>query len=223
MKTAKLETVQEYENRTGKTYQGLIVAARNVRSELKAAFPGVKFSVRTSRFSGGDSLDISWTDGPTTKQVEEVTNKYKAGSFDGMVDLYTYNTTEFTEKYGDAKYIGTSRKYSVEFLEKVAQIVSEKYGKEAPAISSYNNGDSYFNRSKEYVSGAEGDYHWNMEQVANRKAYETSAEQLDEEFNNIAKTEQETVKEKDVKVTEQETDDNLFQWGNTQYVVVYTN
>ena len=34
-------------------------AAANMRTQLKAAFPGVTFSVRTRHFSGGNSIDVS--------------------------------------------------------------------------------------------------------------------------------------------------------------------
>ena len=36
-----------------------------IKRTLKAAFPGVKFSVRLDKYSGGHSIDASWTDGPT--------------------------------------------------------------------------------------------------------------------------------------------------------------
>jgi hypothetical protein len=38
----------------GGKIDGLNAAAKNMRIELKAAFPGVKFTVRSERYSGGD-------------------------------------------------------------------------------------------------------------------------------------------------------------------------
>ena len=58
--------------------------AKLVRSALKRAFPGVKFSVRASR---GVSLNVSWTDGPTPGVVEAVTDQYRGGGFDASIDL----------------------------------------------------------------------------------------------------------------------------------------
>lgn len=55
-----------------------------VRQALKRAFPGVKFSVRNPH---GGSINVGWTDGPTTKQVQQVIGCFETKSFDGMIDL----------------------------------------------------------------------------------------------------------------------------------------
>ena len=90
----------------------LVAAAKNLRSQLKKAFPGVKFSVTTDRFSGGDSLRVAWTDGPAVDRVSEIASQYKAGHFNGYEDLYEYSRSAWTEAFGDAKYVSTSRDYS---------------------------------------------------------------------------------------------------------------
>lgn len=64
--------------------------ARLVRKALKASFPGIKFSVRSKTYSGGASIRVTWTDGPTAKQVEQITNVYASKSFDGMIDMGCY-------------------------------------------------------------------------------------------------------------------------------------
>ena len=61
--------------------------AKLVRAALKKAFPAVKFSVRSSVYSGGASINIGWTDGPSTKAVEQVAKVYAGGEFDGMIDM----------------------------------------------------------------------------------------------------------------------------------------
>ncbi|WP_373548003.1 LPD29 domain-containing protein [Chamaesiphon sp.] len=48
-----------------------------IRAELKAAFPGHKFSVTCKNFSMGSSFRVTWLDGVTKEQVEEITGKYK--------------------------------------------------------------------------------------------------------------------------------------------------
>ncbi len=82
------------------------LAARNLRVELKATFPGVKFTVRKSNHG---SIDIGWTDGPTAAQVKAVAGKYSGGSFDGMDDSYSYVSTPWTKVFGSAKYIFDNR------------------------------------------------------------------------------------------------------------------
>lgn len=58
-----------------------------VRAALKEAFPGVKFSVRSSTYSMGASIYIRWTDGPNAAQVEAVANVFKGSYFDGGIDF----------------------------------------------------------------------------------------------------------------------------------------
>jgi hypothetical protein len=49
--------------------------AEFVRADLKAAFPGTKFSVRLDRYSMGASVDVKWTDGPTEADVRGVVER----------------------------------------------------------------------------------------------------------------------------------------------------
>lgn len=96
----------------GGKVDGLNAAAKNARIELKIAFPGVKFSVKTSRFSGGDSMSVRWTDGPNSNQVSAIVDKYAAGHFNGMDDSYSYTADAWNNAFGDAKYVQTSRDLS---------------------------------------------------------------------------------------------------------------
>jgi hypothetical protein len=64
--------------------------AKIIRKALKASFVGTKFSVRISRYSGGSSINVTWTDGPTQKDVQTITSAYDGGGFDGMTDS-SYN------------------------------------------------------------------------------------------------------------------------------------
>ena len=85
-----------------------VVGAANIRIELKKAFPGVKFSVRTEH-RGSSSINIGWTDGPTTEQVKTVTDKYQEGDFNGMEDIYEYNDAIFPRIFGGARYVFENR------------------------------------------------------------------------------------------------------------------
>jgi len=71
-------------------YLSVAETAKLIRPQLKAHFPGIKFSVRSSSYAGGASIDISWTDGPTTTEVDAVVGAYESKSFDGSIDLGCY-------------------------------------------------------------------------------------------------------------------------------------
>ena len=66
--------------------------AKLVRAALKRGFPGVKFSVRSSTYAGGASIDVSWTDGPLDTDVNPVVKRYAGAGFDGMIDLKYYRS-----------------------------------------------------------------------------------------------------------------------------------
>ncbi len=82
-------------------------AAQQIKSELKAAFPTVKFSVKSDSFAGGDAVRIRYEDGPTTKQVDEIVGKFQSGSFNSQEDLYEYDNRK--EDLPQVKYVQVAR------------------------------------------------------------------------------------------------------------------
>lgn len=112
----------------------LRAAAKNIRIELGRAFPGVKFSVKSRRFSGGDAIDVGWIDGPVSAQVDAIIDRYSGGSFDGMQDIYTYSRDAWTDAFGDAKYVHSRRDYSDKAVASAIRSVVAKYG-EAAAVA----------------------------------------------------------------------------------------
>lgn len=92
-------------------------SAKEIRKVLRARYPGIKFSVRAKRFASGSSVDVSWTDGPTEREVGKVTAHLK-GYTNGF-----YN-----------EYIGTDRRVSHEVMEAAAKAAAEYYGIEMPKI-----------------------------------------------------------------------------------------
>lgn len=81
-------------------------AAKNIRIELKEAFPKVKFSVK----SDYNSVRISWDNGPSDEKVSAICDKYEAGSFNGMTDSYDFNDDAvWASVFGDPQYVFCSR------------------------------------------------------------------------------------------------------------------
>ena len=73
-----------------KAYLSCAETAKLVRTALRDAFPGVKFSVRSDTYAGGASIRVRWTDGPTSDDVQRVAGIFAGADFDGMVDLKVY-------------------------------------------------------------------------------------------------------------------------------------
>jgi hypothetical protein len=78
---------------TSVTYLTCAETAKLLRAALKAAFPGVKFSVRSSVYAGGASIQVTYENGPMYPAVDEVAQRYAGGSFDGMTDSMSYIDT----------------------------------------------------------------------------------------------------------------------------------
>jgi hypothetical protein len=76
---------------TQREYLTCAETAKLVRAALKREFPGTKFSVRSKTYSGGASIDVSYTDGPTTREVDAVVGVFAGAGFDGMIDLKYHN------------------------------------------------------------------------------------------------------------------------------------
>ena len=93
--------------------------AKEIRKELKIKFPGVKFSVRTKKYSGGSSISISWVDFPTVEAVEEITSKYESVRYD-----------EYTGEVlcGGNTFVFTNNSWSDEMKECIKENLIIKYG-----------------------------------------------------------------------------------------------
>ena len=115
---------------------GVALTAKMIRKELKSVFPGVKFSVRSSQFSMGNSVDISWTDGPARELVDHYVKKYQSGYFDGMTDCYEYVGVDAALGCDGAKYVQTSRTMSAALRAKIT---------DAAASHGWDVEDSRFN------------------------------------------------------------------------------
>lgn len=113
------------EQKKNKTLSTAANTAKAIREELKANFAGVKFSVTSENFAGGNSVNISWSDGPTTEQVSNISNKYQYGHFNGMDDIYEY--TNDRKDIPQAKYVSESRSMSDEVSAILLPIAEQIY------------------------------------------------------------------------------------------------
>jgi conjugative element/phage-associated large polyvalent protein len=76
--------------------------AKLIRRHLKAAFPGVTFSVRTQSYSMGSHVSVSWTDGPSTVQVDQAIGHYCGKTFDGSDDSTHHHDVVVIRETGPA-------------------------------------------------------------------------------------------------------------------------
>lgn len=98
--------------------------AKLIRKELKEKYPKIKFVVRSSSFSGGDDVNVDYTNGVPADEIRKVINKYQAGSFDGMTDMYNY---DYDKTGVTAKYIFVNRHISDDIREKTKKDLALSY------------------------------------------------------------------------------------------------
>ena len=124
--------------------KGAVQVTGNIRKELKAKFPGVKFSVRKRSY---DSVSVNWTDGPTEDQIKEITLKYRDSYFDDMQDMSVSCLSPFNEIYGVVGYVFVELDYSVAMKQKAIGILKIKYDHlldgEDVSVARYNSGELY--------------------------------------------------------------------------------
>ncbi len=73
-------------------YLSVTETAKLIRKVLKREYPVTKFSVRSDKYAGGASIDISWLDGPTSDEVDGHVKSFAGKGFDGMIDMAYYKT-----------------------------------------------------------------------------------------------------------------------------------
>lgn len=89
-------------------------AGKNARILLKRAFPKTKFSIKTSAYSGGSSLRVSWVgvkESPTEDEVSPIISSFEQGVFNGMDDSYSYNQVGrgFRDAFGGVRHVFSDR------------------------------------------------------------------------------------------------------------------
>jgi len=62
--------------------ENITIAAKKLRDDLARTFPGSKFCVTVERYSMGESIRVSWINGPSSVAVDKVLNKYQDIDYD---------------------------------------------------------------------------------------------------------------------------------------------
>lgn len=102
-----------------------------IKAALKVAYPKTKFSVRSESYSGGSSINVRWTDGPLSRDVDSILDLFAGAGFDGMQDLkYLLPPVAFRGELVEfgVDFVHGQRRISVDLVRRGAQEVHEKTG-----------------------------------------------------------------------------------------------
>lgn len=125
-------------------------SAKLIRQELKAAFPEVKFCVRSDK--NKDYVHVSWTDGPSQGQVRDITSKFAGTRWDNQLGRREY--VSLIDENGEAfsyecDHVTDSRTYSPEFLTALANYLADVFQVAAPVL----NADNWFSEYEGSIAG----------------------------------------------------------------------
>ena len=111
-------------------YLSCAETAKLVRAALKESFPGVKFSVKSSNYAGGASINVDFVDGPTADQVSAVAKAFQGAYFDGMTDYKgsNYNSLDGQPVRFGADFIFVNRRFTAPILTSVVVETCNYYG-----------------------------------------------------------------------------------------------
>jgi len=103
-----------------------------LKKYLKAKY-GIETSIKSEIYSGGSSLNVSYTGGVSEKTIKAELNRLQYGNFNGMEDIYEYKNDAETGividgyQLEDFKYIFVNQEISKDFVTKCAFLLSEFY------------------------------------------------------------------------------------------------
>jgi len=116
-------------------YISVTDTAKIIRKELKANYPGIKFSVRSEKYAGGASINIDWTDGPTASEVDGIVQGFRGADFDGSTDSMHYRNDlvpdpvdGFKVVHYGAHFIFTNRKTSADLAQRLVPLAAPIHG-----------------------------------------------------------------------------------------------
>ncbi len=101
-------------------YETAAQTAKKVREVLKREFPKTKFSVKSSTYSMGSSILVSWTDGPAGFEVVKAVGFMGSSQYEGRKD-HPAGYYWKGDYYSGASYVQISRQQSEEYKAIVLQ------------------------------------------------------------------------------------------------------
>jgi hypothetical protein len=81
-------------------YVDVVEVAKMLRKQLRRDYPGVKFEVRSSRFSQGTSVDVYYTDDLDERKMYDTLTAYAGRRVDGRIDGTYHAQSWACDKHG---------------------------------------------------------------------------------------------------------------------------
>lgn len=103
--------------------------AAAIRRRLAAEFPGAKFSVRTGRGTGSAGISVSYTDGPSSDDVEAIARTFEGSRYDSSDERYVNTGNTLTVAIDGKEVTGEPLCNSVSVHQDISDEVKEEAGR----------------------------------------------------------------------------------------------
>jgi hypothetical protein len=126
-------------------YLSCAETAKLIRQALQEAFPGSRFSVKSSVYSMGASITVRWIDGPNAAQVESITRIFEGSYFDSMIDYKgsRYHKLDGAEVRFGSDSVRAVREFSDVTIERAIKMAAAKYGAPIVSVDDYRRGEAW--------------------------------------------------------------------------------
>src|ERR1043166_4317182 len=115
------------------TYASAPESAKLLKATLRKAFPATAFTVRLSRGTGYGYCHVGWTDGPSTRLVQAVADRFEGEGFDGMVDCSYHKDNLLPDgRQTGLRGVNCSRHISAASARRPLQAIADFWGIQGP-------------------------------------------------------------------------------------------
>jgi hypothetical protein len=150
--------------------------AKDLRQQLKAVFPLCKFRVRSSNYSMGSSIRVSWMDGPMVSEVDAIAGGYESIRRDeGSGEILS----------GGNRYVHCERRFSIAVFEAAVMTVCRDWGVEpVPTVvcgqSEFSSPHIPHEANPQRVGGGVKDLQWLVMDYLAEQSFYPVQEKVDE-------------------------------------------
>lgn len=110
---------------TATEYISVKDTAKHLRVALKAAHPGVKFSVVSSSYAGGATIRVAWVDGPLETTVDLTSKAFEGAKMSNDAKDYVIKMVDGRPVCWGSDFVFTYRHESPEYVQERVAEVSE--------------------------------------------------------------------------------------------------
>jgi hypothetical protein len=130
-------------------YTQAALAAKAIKKELQTKYPNLLISVKSENYSMGDNVNVrlyveNIEDIVSIDSIQEITNKYEYGHFDGMIDYYENDNVR--DDIPQTKYLFVNIDYSPKVIKHIIDRFNAYW--DGQFVATMKENESYYFKDK---------------------------------------------------------------------------